>query len=316
MQLSGQRIVIAGGTGFIGVSLAHHLAALGATVITISRRSATGLPFKHVAWDGRTLGPWASELDGAAALVNLVGRSVDCIKTPDHCDEILRSRVEGTLVLGKACRAVSAPPRVWVQMSTAHIYGDPPEALCNEDSPSGYGLAPTVGYQWEEAFVKSILPVQRGVILRTSFVVGKPNIGGAGALGKLGIVAKLGLGGRVGKGTHGFSWIHEADMNRLIERAITDDSMRGPYNATAPNPVQQVEFMGALRKVAGGLGAMGVGLPAFEWMVRISSRWILRTDPELALYGRFVNSKRLADEGFVFKFPEIGPALADIYRRL
>ena len=81
---------------------------------------------------------------GADALVNLAGRTVNCIKTPDHQDEILRSRVESTRVLGEAMRSMEKPPPVWVQMSTAHIYGDPPSAVCTEASAEGIGLAPTV----------------------------------------------------------------------------------------------------------------------------------------------------------------------------
>ncbi len=121
------KVVIAGGSGFLGVSLANHLASLGAEVVILSRTKPKGAAAgKHVAWDARTVGDWVKQLDGASALVNLVGRTVDCIKTPDHCDEILRSRVESTQVLGQALRAVAEPPPVWVQMSTAHIYGDPP----------------------------------------------------------------------------------------------------------------------------------------------------------------------------------------------
>ena len=96
-------------------------------------------------WDARTLGDWVGQVDGAAAVVNLVGRTVDCVKSPDHCDEILRSRVEATKLLGEAIRQAETPPPVWVQMSTAHIYGDPPEAICDENSAFGYGLAPFVG---------------------------------------------------------------------------------------------------------------------------------------------------------------------------
>jgi uncharacterized protein (TIGR01777 family) len=266
-----------------------------------------------VHWDARTLGPWAECLDGAAGLVNLVGRSVDCIKTPDHCDEILRSRVEATGVLGMACHAAGTPPPVWVQMSTAHIYGDPPEVWCDEDSPTGYGLAPTVGRAWEETFTRAVIPAQRGVLLRTSFVIGKPNAGGAGALGKLGSLARVGLGGRVGSGKQGMSWIHETDMNRLFERGLTDDSMRGVYIASAPNPVSQVDFMRALRRTAGGLGGVGVGLPALGWMVRIGASLLMKTDPELALYGRYVISRRLKAEGFEFRFAEVEKALEEIY---
>ena len=150
----GARVVIAGGSGFIGVSLAAYLRSQGFSVVVLSRRGAgeSRDGVTHVQWDARTVGEWARHLEGAAALVNLVGRTVDCVKTPDHRDEILRSRVESTLVLGKALRGVGRGPGVWVQMSTAHIYGDPPEAVCDEDSAFGMGLAPEVGRAWEEAF--------------------------------------------------------------------------------------------------------------------------------------------------------------------
>ena len=156
------RIVIAGGSGFLGVSLAFHLAARGMSIALLSRRSPKlDGPWRHVAWDGRSQGEWCRELDGAMGIVNLTGRSVDCVKTPDHQDEILRSRLESTRMLGKAVGEVGAPPPVWVQMSTAHIYGDPPEVLCTEESPFGYGLAPFVGRAWEEEFRSSVLATQR-----------------------------------------------------------------------------------------------------------------------------------------------------------
>ena len=96
----GNRIIIAGGSGFLGISLAQHLSAAGAEVTILSRRAPAPGPWRHIPWDARTLADWSSALDGAAGLVNLVGRTVDCIKTPDHCDEILRSRIESTRVLG------------------------------------------------------------------------------------------------------------------------------------------------------------------------------------------------------------------------
>lgn len=302
-------IVIAGGSGFLGISLAMHLTALGKEVTILSRHvPKVAGPWKHVSWDARTLGPWQAELSGAAGLVNLVGRSVDCIKTPDHQDEILRSRVEATRVLGQALRQIDSPPPVWVQMSTAHIYGDPAEITCTEDSPFGVGLAPLVGRAWEEEFNTSILPTQRGVILRTSFVIGRNRGAGCGALAKLVPLARLGFGGRVGAGTQGMSWIHEHDLNRLFERALFDDTMQGPYIASSPQPVSQVEFMRKLRRAVG----MPVGLPAFAWMVKLGAKWLLNTDPDLALYGRYVISQRLNAEGFGFTFPQLSKALQDL----
>ncbi|MBL8889975.1 MAG: DUF1731 domain-containing protein [Planctomycetaceae bacterium] len=311
-ELAGKRVVIAGGSGFLGLSMAEHFIKAGSHVVILSRSKpqVTG-PWSHVVWDGLSLGKWVDSLEGADAVVNLAGRTVNCIKTPDHQDEILRSRVASTRALGGAMRRVKAPPPVWVQMSTAHIYGDPPTTVCTEASVEGIGFAPTIGRAWESAFAESKLPEQRGVIMRTSFVVGRDRGAGAGALGTLGLLAKLGLGGRVGRGTQGLSWIHEHDLNALFIRAITNESMMGTYIASAPNPVSQVEFMRTLRKVLG----MPIGLPALEWMVRVGAPLLLRTDPELALFGRYVVSARLADEGFAFQYPTLEPALRDIYQR-
>jgi uncharacterized protein (TIGR01777 family) len=299
------KVVIAGGTGFIGTNLARHLDDLGCEVVLLSRHIPKERgPWEHAKWDGRTLGDWAHHLEGAAAVVNLAGRTVDCIKTPDHCDEILRSRVEATLVLGKAVRGLKTPSPVWVQMATAHIYGDPPEAVCDEGSAFGFGLAPIVGKAWEAAFAEAVLPEMRQVILRTSFVLGA----NGGAFPKMRMIARCGLGGRVGHGRQGISWLHIDDMTRLIVRAIVNDSMQGAYIASAPNPVSHTEFMRELRR---GIG-MPIGLPATELMVRFGAHWLLRTDPELVLYGRYCVSRRLEKEGYEFAFENIKDAMADL----
>jgi uncharacterized protein len=309
-ELDQKRIVIAGGSGFLGLSMAEFFVNEGAAVTILSRSAPKSRgQWTHSVWDGRGLGDWVASLDAADAVVNLAGRSVNCIKTPDHQDEILRSRIESTRVLGKAMRAIRNPPPLWVQMSTAHIYGDPPSVICNEDSEQGIGFAPTIGRAWELAFAESLLSSQRGVIMRTSFVVGRDRGAGGGAIATLGLIAKMGLGGKVGTGKQGMSWIHEADLNRLFKQAMVDDSMSGIYIASAPNPLSQSDFMRELRKAIG----MPIGLPALEWMVRIGAPLLMRTDPELALYGRYVVSKRLADQGFSFQFPTLTSALQDLY---
>jgi len=303
-------VIIAGGSGFVGVSLATHLSKAGRSVVLLSRhKPRVAGSWRHVQWDARTLGDWHNELDGASGLVNLVGRSVDCLKTPDHQDEILRSRVEATRVLGAAMRCIPCPPPVWIQMSTAHIYGDPPSAVCSEDSPLGYGFAPFVGKAWEDAFQESALASQRQVVLRTSFVIGRDRGCGGGALARLAALARFGLGGTVGSGKQGISWIHEADLNRLFERALNDSTMQGIYIASSPLPVAQREFMRQLRRAVG----MPIGLPAFSWMVRWAASLLLRTDPDLALCGRYVIPKRLNSERFEFRFPELRDALADLF---
>jgi NAD dependent epimerase/dehydratase family enzyme len=141
-------------------------------------------------------------------------------------------------------------------------------------------------------------------------VLGRDRGAGCGALAKLKRLAKIGLGGRVGTGRQGISWIHEEDLNRLFERALTDATMNGAYIASSPQPVSQAEFMHALRRAIG----VPIGLPTPAWLAWIGARFVFRTDPELALYGRYVRSKRLEDEGFRFRFDDINDALRDLFR--
>jgi len=296
-----QRIVIAGGSGFLGINLARYLCDCGYRVTILSRSLPSHGPWQHVSWDGRTDGAWRSCLDGAAGLVNLCGRSVDCRKTPENCDAILRSRVESTRALGVALRQTRTAPPVWVQMSTAHIYGDPASVVCDEGSAFGYGLAPTVGIAWERAYAESVLPNQRSVILRTSFVLGRDG----GAFPKMRMLAWLGLGGKAGYGRQGISWIHEHDMNRLFEYALMNDEVRGVYVATAPNPVSNDEFMRLLRMHV----RRPIGLPAAEWMIRFGARWVMNTDPDLVLLGRYCRSARLGSIGFTFEYEQVDDAI-------
>ena len=312
MDQTGKHIVIAGGSGFVGTSLAIHLRERGYSVTVLSRtpsRPRSGV--KVATWDGRTTGPWCEVLNEAYGIVNLAGRSYNCTKTPDHLDEILRTRIEATTALGKALRQIEQPPQVWIQFTTAQIVGDPPELLCDESSPDGMGIAPAIGKRWEEALHEAALPEQRKVILRPNLVLGKSRGSGQGVLGPLELLTKLWLGGRAGSGSQGFSWIHEEDLNRLVERSLEDPNMQGAYIAAAPNPVSQAEFMRILRGVLG----RAFGLPAFEWMVRIGATYLFRSDPELVLYGRYVHSKRLAEHGFEFRYPHLDGALREIYEK-
>jgi hypothetical protein len=258
-------------------------------------------------WDAKTVGDWIECLDGAAAVVNLVGRSVDCRKTPEQKREIVDSRVNSCRVLGEAMRHIAFPPPIWVQTGTAHIVGDPiPEdTICDDETPPGEGFAPQVGIAWEKAFHDALLPDQRGVVYRISFVLGN----GGGALSRLALLTKLGLGGTVGSGKQWISWIHIDDMTRLFITAIDDERYRGTFMATAPEPVTNREFMRAMRRAY----RRPWSPPAPGFAVRIASRWILRTDAELALLGRRCIPRRLMQcHAFRFKFPALSLALVNL----
>jgi hypothetical protein len=302
------RVVITGGTGFLGQALAANLERAGRDVVVVSRNKPQGsFHGRWVGWDGSTAGAWARTLDGAAAVVNLAGRTVDCRKTPDRCDEILRSRVESVRAVGEAFALCDRPPRVWVQASTAHIYGDPPDTVCHEQSPTGFGLAPFVGEAWENELDQACPPVVRKVVLRTSFVLGTAG----GAFPVLRRLARLGLGGKIGSGRQWISWLHIEDMVRVMRRAIEDLSMRGVYNATAPKAVTNAQFMRTLRDV---MLPVPLGLPSPAWLVRLGAATLVDTDPELPLYGRNVVPAKLLREGFDFHYAELDEALRALVR--
>lgn len=299
-----ERIVIAGGSGFLGQALAAHLRSKCREVVVLTRGGErTDGNVRYVNWDARNPGPWAAELEGAAAVVNLVGRTVDCRKTPENKRVILESRVNSVRALGEAMRGVAKRPAVWVQSATAHIYGDTGDEVLDDSSPIGTGFAPQVGTAWEAALAEHAPTEVRTVVLRISFVLGRDG----GALKTLARLARLGLGGRVGSGRQWISWIHVADLNAIIERAIAEEAMRGVYVITAPEPVTNAQFMRELRRAVGRPWSP----PAPALMVRAAS-WLMRTDPELALLGRRVVPTRLLREGFHFRHPQLPEALADL----
>ena len=302
-----KKIIIFGGSGFIGQNLAKMLLEQGYEVHIVSRNKPNNCQGSFTSWDAKKLGEWKALLEGAEAIVNLVGRTVDCIKTAETMDEILRSRVDSVLLIGKALETVKVKPKTWVQMSTAHRYGDALDVTCTESSSFGYGLAPYVGKMWERAYEEVVPKEMKQVIVRTSFVLGKEG----GALQRMAGLASWGLGGTLGHGKQGISWIHEDDMSALLLRAIENEAMQGVYLTTAPNPVSNKEFM---QKLRGALG-VSIGLPAFSWMVKIGAPLLMNTDPELALYGRYCVSERLEEEEFEFAYPTLDEAFDDIFKK-
>jgi len=297
------RVVIAGGSGFIGKALARALAGREYEVVVLTRSpdaSPKTLGVTHVAWDGKTLGEWTRHVDRSVAVVNLAGKNVNCRYTPANLKEIDDSRVEAVTVMGEAIRRCGEPPRVLVQASTTAIYGDAGDRWCDESTPPGEGVPPTTASKWERAFDAQPTPLTRRVVLRISFVLGP----GGGVLRMLSNLTRCFIGGRVGSGKQYISWIHVDDLVRLIVGAIEDDTMRGTYNAATPNPVTNDEFMRTLRRVC----RRPWSPPVPEWAVRFGC-FVLRTEPVLALTGRRASVKRLEEAGFPFVYPHFEQAL-------
>lgn len=298
------KIVLAGGTGQIGAILKRAFA--GDELVVIARSG-------DVRWDGRTLGPWVESLEGADALINLAGRSVDCRYNAANRRAIMDSRLESTFALREAIERAAEPPKVWLQSSTATIYADTygePNAEDgviggNEpDLPDTWRFSIEVARAWEQAAAGA---PTRLVLMRSAMVM-SPDRGGV--FDTLYGLVRRGLGGRAASGRQFVSWIHEHDFAAAVRLLIAREDLSGPVNLAAPNPLPYADFMRALRSAAG----VPAGLPATRWMLEIGS-FFMRTETELVLKSRRVVPGRLLDAGFEFTYPEWPPAAADLAAR-
>ncbi|HEX4611560.1 MAG TPA: TIGR01777 family oxidoreductase [Urbifossiella sp.] len=314
------KVVIPGGTGQVGALLARALGGGGHEVVVLSRtpgRSPGPGVSRVVGWDAEADGDWGTEIDGADAVINLAGRSVDCRYTPANRALILDSRVRSVRAVGRAIVRAARPPRVWLQMSTATIYAHRYDAPNDEATgrlggaeaaaPDTWRFSTEVARAWEGATHEADTPRTRKVLLRTAMVM-SPDRGGVFDV-LLGLVRR-GLGGTSGDGRQYVSWVHETDFTRAVGALIDHPDLSGPVNLAAPNPVPNREFMRALRAAWGAR----FGLPATTWMLELGAR-VLRTETELVLKSRRVVPGRLTGAGFAFAFPTWEAAAADLCRR-
>ncbi len=228
-----RRIIIAGGTGFLGSILARYF--FDKYKITILTRGESkmkeGIEYAH--WDGRTLDTWKNLLEGADVVINLNGKSVDCRYTEKNKKLIYATRLESTAVIGQAIQNCTDPPKLWINASSATIYRHSLDKEMDEYSGEfGSGFSVDVCQKWEAVFNSYNLASTRKVILRTGIVFGK----NGGPLKPLFALAKIGLGGRHGTGNQYFSWLHETDFAGIISFIMNHAEMQGVYNATVPIP--------------------------------------------------------------------------------
>lgn len=300
------KVVIAGGSGALGRRLCEDLEAGGHQVVVLTRRPRPG-PFRQVEWDGRNVGPWASELEGSA-VVNLAGELVDRRPTAANVDLLTRSRVEPTRALVEASVTLPEPVPVWVQSSTLAIYGDAGEQVLDESAPPADGPPQMAGVAkaWEAAADGA--NTERLVRLRTGIVLDNDTP----ALDRLWSLARWGLGGRVGPGAQWVSWIHIDDWLAIVRELLDPPgaALSGVVHATGPNPVRNVDLMAALRRSVGRPAAP----PTPKSLVHLGAM-VLRTDPALALTGRRAVPARLLAAGFGFRHPDLDEALADLRAR-
>ncbi|MBR9859596.1 TIGR01777 family protein [bacterium] len=287
------KIVIAGGTGFIGSYLEKEFTRRGDRVFILTRKPEFE---NHIYWDAKTPGKWVEILENSDVLINLTGKSVDCRYTRRNKELIINSRVDSTKILGKALRSLNHPPKLWINSSTATIYKSNYNEPWNEQGEKGDDFSMGVAKAWEEAFFSEKTGLIRKVALRIAIVLGEEG----GAFPKLVSLSKLGLGGKQGTGKQKVSFVHIKDVYRAILFLIKDKALSGVFNLSSPFPVTNEYLMKELRAFTGS--PIAINSPA--WLLEIAS-FFMRTESELVLKSRNVVPERLINEGFQFKYPQL-----------
>jgi len=311
------RVIIAGGSGKIGQVLAQALHHKGHEVVVLSR-SPFPAPWRMIGWDGATLGRWAEEFEGADAVINLAGQSVNCRYTPHNRKIITDSRVKSTKVIGEAILRAWSPPSVWLQASTATIYAHRYDAANDEmtgimggaepNVPEAWRFSIDVATAWENALKASPTPNTRRVAMRTAIVM---HPGAGSPFDMLLRLVRFGFGGQAGDGKQYVSWIHEHDFVRAVEWLIGHEELEGPVNIASPNPLPNAEFMRLLREAWG----IPYGCPQTELMLEVGA-CLLGSETELILKSRRVIPARLLGSGFEFAFPRWADAAKEICQRV
>jgi uncharacterized protein (TIGR01777 family) len=294
------RIVVAGGTGFLGRPLVERLEREGHDVGVLSRRPSSS---KHLAWtpDG-TAGPWAAAIDGADAVVNLAGESIAGSRwTAAHKKQIRESRIRATRSLVTAIQQAARRPAVLLSGSAIGYYGPRGDEPLTEDAAPGDDFLAAVCKEWEAEALRAAGNT-RVVLLRTGIALEKDG----GALPQMALPFKLFVGGPVGSGRQYYSWIHRADWVGLVTGALHPNSVAGPLNLTAPTPVPNREFARTLGRVLGRPAFMPA--PAFALRIALGEM-----ADALLLSGQRVVPSRAGAGGFRFEYPTLEPALRAIY---
>ena len=297
------KVVIPGGSGQVGHILARHFHGRGDAVTVFSLRTPAD--------------SWIAHLEGADVCINLAGRSVNCRYTPGNRRAIKESRVTTTRLLNQAIASLNAPPRLWINASTATIYRHALDRPMDEatgelggnepGAPDTWNFSIDVAKSWEEAFFATSTPRTRKIAIRSALTL-SPDRGGVFDV-LLGLV-RHGLGGTQGSGDQFVSWIHEADFARAVDFLIAREEFTGVVNLAAPNPLPNRDFLRALRESWG----VRVGLPTPAWLLEVGT-WLMRTESELVLKSRRVVPGRLLTAGFEFEFPEWPAAARDLVAR-
>ena len=294
------KVVIAGGTGFLGTALTRSLLADGHDVVVLSRRVGARSQARVVTWvpDGDT-GDWMREIDGADAVVNLAGASIAEKRwTPTRKTELLDSRYRSTLSLVSAINAATRPPSVLISGSAVGYYGVSETQTFDESAPQGLDPLASICVNWEFQATQVRPPHCRVVLIRSGIVLSADG----GLLKRLLFPFRLGLGGPIASGHQILSWIHLDDWVGIARWALDTPSVHGPVNATAPSAVSNATFTGALARALGRPARIPVPGGLLKLQLGEMSNFVL-------IQGQRVVPRKALDAGYEFRYREIDSAL-------
>ncbi len=296
-----KKIVIAGGSGFVGTHVGRRLVAEGYDVVVLSR-SGSGGEVRGVKWDGKSVGEWAKELEGAHGVINFCGAPIDKKWTDDYKKTLKSSRVDPTLAIGQAVANAENPPAVWVNASAVGFYGDMGDQSLSEASANGTGFMPELCKFWEDSVYEFDTPRTRRVVGRLGVVLGSDG----GALPLLEKLTSAFLGGAVGSGRQYMSWIHIDDVVAMF-RWFLESEVSGAVNVVSPQPATNADFMKALR---GQIGRPPVpAVPAFALKLTTG---LIGIEGSVLLQGQRVYPVIAESNGFVFDYPTLDSALDNL----
>jgi uncharacterized protein (TIGR01777 family) len=299
-----KKVILAGGSGFIGNYLSQYFWRKGYEVVVLSRREISirgGVRYEK--WNTEETESWREELEEAFILINLSGKSVAVRHNEKNKKEILDSRIKSTRILNQAVLECRNPPQFWFNASGATIY----KTSFDEKRDEYYTeleeeFLTNVIIAWEREFFKTETPKVTKIAMRTAVVLGKSGE----TYDKLNKLSKLGLGGKQGNGNQIMSWIHIEDYARTIEFCV-EKNLNGIVNMASPNPVTNEEMMRAFREV----NKVPLGIPTPEGALRLGAK-IIGIEPDFVLKSYNVVSKRLPENGFNYKYPTIKEALVSL----
>lgn len=305
-----KRVIITGGTGFLGRALAQALPANEYELIALTRQpdKAKNLPnqMRAVQWDGRTAEGWGDLANGAYAIVNLAGESIGNPPIPWSAarkQKIRDSRVNAGQAIVAAVQATTEKPRVVIQSSAVGYYGSRGDTPLTEDTSAGSDFLAKVCVDWEASSAEVWSLGVRRAVIRTGLPLSKNE----GVLPLLALPFKFFVGGPMGSGKQYIPWIHLADYVAAIRLVMENATLRGAFNLAAPNPLTNAEFNRALGKVMGRPSWM----PVPEIALKIA---LGEMADQLLLTSQRIVPKRLQDAGFKFQFTDAEVALRDVLK--